>query len=96
MTCKTLEQQNPATEMCGVGKKVPGNLGQMMQKMLAACGSMMAEMMQESSPGEGEHTHGGETGEPPQDPTQSRTGCGCSPMMGECSKGGTSKAGEQA
>lgn len=95
MTCKTLEQQNSTSETCGAGKKGPAKMEQMMRKMLATCGPMMAEMMEECSSGEGEHRHGGETGQQPQGRAESGTGCGCGPAVGECLKGGTSKAGEQ-
>ncbi len=96
MTCETLEQQNSTSEMRGAGKKGPGKMEQMMRKMLTACGPMMAGMMEECSSGEGEHCHGGETGQQPQGRAESGTGCGCSPAIGECLKGGTSKTGEQA
>lgn len=78
---KRLEPQNCDTRMCGVGQEVPSNMKRMMQQMLAGWGPTLAEMMQEPSPREG------------------GAGCGCGPMMermlGECFKGGTSKAGEQ-
>jgi hypothetical protein len=95
MTRKSLEPQSSASETCGVSEKVPNNMEQMMRKMLACCGPTMAERMQDPSPGEREHAPGDKTGQPPQDVTRGMAGCGCAPMMGECCKGGTSKASEQ-
>jgi hypothetical protein len=81
MTCKSVEPQSSNSETCGVSEKVPSNMEQMMQKMLASCGPMMAERTRGASPCEGEHVPGDETGQQPQDVTQSVAGCGCAPMM---------------
>jgi hypothetical protein len=99
MTPKRFEPQNSDSQTCGAGEKTPSNMEPMMQKVLAGCGPMVADMMQEPSPREGEHAPGGETGQQPQDLTRRMAGCGCAPMMerrlGKCFKGGTSKVGEQ-
>jgi hypothetical protein len=101
MTCKSREPQGPDSQTCGVSEKVPSDMEQMMQKMLAGCGPMMAEMTQKLGARENndEPTANGEADQPPQNLTRRKAGCGCGPMMehmlGECCKGGTSKAGEQ-
>ena len=99
MTCKSPEPQSSNSETCGVSEKVPSNMEQMMRKMLADCGPMMAGGTQEPSPCEGEHALGGETGQQPQDVTRPMAGCGCAPMMermlGKCYGVGTKKGSEQ-
>jgi hypothetical protein len=79
MTCKTLEPQSPSSQTCGGSEKAPNKMEQMMRKMLAGCGSMMAEKMQEAAPCEGEHLPGGGSGQQPP-VTRSMTSCGCAPI----------------
>ena len=94
MTCKSVEPQSSDSGTCGVSEKVPSNMEQMMRKMLASCGPMMAERTQGPSPCEGEHVPGDKTGQQPQDVDRGMAGCGCAAMM-EHMLGGTKKAGEQ-
>lgn len=99
MTCKSVEPQSSDGQTCGASEKVPSNMEQMMRKMLAGCDPLIAKRMQEPSAGDSEHTSEDKTGQQPQDVTRSMAGCGCGPMvestLGECCKGGTSKAGDQ-
>ena len=81
MTCKSREPQSSDSETCGVSEKVPSNMEQIMRKMLAGCGPMMADRIKEPSPGEGEQATENKTGQQPQDVNRSTAGCGCAPMI---------------
>jgi hypothetical protein len=99
MTCKSHEPQSSNSETCGVSEEVPSNMEQMMRKMLARCGPMMAERTQEPSPCEGEHAPGDKTDQQTQDVTQSMAECDCTAMMermlGKRYGVGTKKGSEQ-
>ena len=99
MTCKSHEPQSSNSEACGVNENVPSNMEQMMRKMLAGCGPMMAGGTQEPSPCEDAHAPGNKAGQQPQDVTRPMAGCGCAPLMermlDKCYGVGTKKGSEQ-
>lgn len=101
MTCKSREPQSSDSQTCEVSEKVPSDMEQMMSKMLAGCGPMMAEMMRKLGTRKGgdEPLPNAETDQPSRGLTRNRAACGCAPMMehmlNECFKGETNKAGEQ-